>query len=80
MFAAEQPGLVDILKQVLTFNLSQVISLFFSLFRTSYILLSGQFCLTEVGHGIDAIHLETTATLLDNGEFELDTPNERAAK
>lgn len=62
MFAAEQPGLVDILKQVLTFN------------------LSGQFCLTEVGHGIDAIHLETTATLLDNGEFELDTPNERAAK
>ncbi|CCM05800.1 uncharacterized protein FIBRA_08034 [Fibroporia radiculosa] len=42
--------------------------------------VSGQFCLTEVGHGLDVIHLETTATLLPNGEFELHTPHERAAK
>ncbi|CCM04077.1 uncharacterized protein FIBRA_06236 [Fibroporia radiculosa] len=42
--------------------------------------VSGQFCLTEVGHGLDAIHLETTATLLPNGDFELHTPHERAAK
>lgn len=41
---------------------------------------SGQFCLTEVGHGLDVIHLETTATLLENGDFELHTPYERAAK
>ncbi|KAJ6624206.1 acyl-CoA dehydrogenase NM domain-like protein [Mycena sp. CBHHK59/15] len=42
--------------------------------------LSGQFCLTEVGHGLDVAHLETTATLLDDGSFELNTPHERAAK
>ncbi|KAF8882587.1 acyl-CoA dehydrogenase NM domain-like protein [Infundibulicybe gibba] len=40
---------------------------------------SGQFCLTEVGHGLDALHLETTATL-ENGEFVLNTPSEEAAK
>ncbi|KZT68534.1 acyl-CoA dehydrogenase NM domain-like protein [Daedalea quercina L-15889] len=42
--------------------------------------VSGQYCLTEVGHGLDAFHLETTATLLPSGEFELNTPSERAAK
>ncbi|KAJ7481909.1 acyl-CoA dehydrogenase NM domain-like protein [Mycena latifolia] len=42
--------------------------------------LSGQYCLTELGHGLDAIHIETTATLLDTGEFELNTPSEVAAK
>lgn len=40
---------------------------------------SGQFCLTEVGHGLNALHLETTATLVD-GEFVLNTPSEGAAK
>ncbi|KAJ7485054.1 acyl-CoA dehydrogenase NM domain-like protein [Mycena galericulata] len=42
--------------------------------------LSGQYCLTELGHGLDVIHLETTATLLDTGELELNTPSESAAK
>ncbi|KAJ7611296.1 acyl-CoA dehydrogenase NM domain-like protein [Roridomyces roridus] len=42
--------------------------------------LSGQYCLTEVGHGLDAYHLETTATLLPTGELEINTPNEAAAK
>ncbi|KAJ7149194.1 acyl-CoA dehydrogenase NM domain-like protein [Mycena crocata] len=42
--------------------------------------ISGQFCLSEVGHGLDVFHLETTATLLPNGEFEINTPHERAAK
>lgn len=36
--------------------------------------------LTEVGHGLDAPNLETTATRLPNGEFDLHTPNERACK
>lgn len=36
--------------------------------------------LTEVGHGLDAPNLETTATLLPNGEFDLHTPNEGARK
>ncbi|KAI0311330.1 hypothetical protein OF83DRAFT_1069005 [Amylostereum chailletii] len=38
------------------------------------------FCLTEVGHGLDAIHLETTATLLSDNSFDLHTPHERVAK
>ncbi|THU80154.1 acyl-CoA dehydrogenase NM domain-like protein [Dendrothele bispora CBS 962.96] len=42
--------------------------------------LSGQYCLTEVGHGLDAFHLETTATLLQNGNFVLNTPVKHAAK
>ncbi|KAJ7652808.1 acyl-CoA dehydrogenase NM domain-like protein [Mycena polygramma] len=42
--------------------------------------LSGQFCLTEVGHGLDAINIETTATLLETGEVELNTPSDAAAK
>ncbi|KAF8502765.1 acyl-CoA dehydrogenase NM domain-like protein [Russula emetica] len=42
--------------------------------------LSGQYCLTEVGHGLDVIHLETTATLLRDGFFDLHTPVPSAAK
>lgn len=40
----------------------------------------GQFCLTEVGHGLDAYNLETTATLLEDGTFELNTPSSDASK
>lgn len=36
--------------------------------------------LTEVDHGLDASNLETTATLLPSGEFELHTPHAGAAK
>jgi alkylation response protein AidB-like acyl-CoA dehydrogenase len=36
--------------------------------------------LTEVGHGLDARNLETTATLLPNGGFELHSPTPGAAK
>jgi acyl-CoA oxidase len=36
--------------------------------------------MTEVGHGLDAMNLETTATLLPDGSFELNTPHELAAK
>ncbi|KAF8264348.1 acyl-CoA dehydrogenase NM domain-like protein [Lactarius quietus] len=42
--------------------------------------VSGQYCLTELGHGLDVIHMETTATILPNGSFDLHTPLERAAK
>lgn len=44
------------------------------------VVYSGQFMLTEVGHGLNARNLETTATMLPNGGFELHTPHERAAK
>ncbi|KAJ3483402.1 hypothetical protein NLG97_g7315 [Lecanicillium saksenae] len=40
----------------------------------------GEFMLTEVGHGLDARHIETTATEMDDGSFDLHTPNIKAAK
>ncbi|KAJ7485791.1 acyl-CoA dehydrogenase/oxidase C-terminal [Mycena latifolia] len=40
----------------------------------------GTFCLTELDHGLDVFNLETTATLLDDGRFELHTPHPGAAK
>ncbi|PYH79560.1 acyl-CoA dehydrogenase NM domain-like protein [Aspergillus uvarum CBS 121591] len=42
--------------------------------------ISAQFMLTEVGHGLDARNLETTATLLPDGGFELHSPSKAAAK
>ena len=36
--------------------------------------------MTELGHGLDAINLETTATLQEDGNFDLFTPNDKAAK
>lgn len=36
--------------------------------------------LTELGHGLDSRNLETTATLLPDGGFELQTPSPAAAK
>ncbi|KAI0372497.1 acyl-CoA oxidase [Pilatotrama ljubarskyi] len=42
--------------------------------------VSAQFMLTELGHGLDAANLETTATLNDDGTFDLHTPNPNAAK
>ncbi|KAJ3531123.1 hypothetical protein NMY22_g8285 [Coprinellus aureogranulatus] len=40
----------------------------------------GHFCLTEVEHGLDAKNLETTATQLPGGGFDLHTPHHGAAK
>ncbi|KAJ7458259.1 acyl-CoA dehydrogenase/oxidase [Mycena latifolia] len=40
----------------------------------------GQFCLTELDHGLDVFNLETTATLMDDGHFRLHTPHPGAAK
>ncbi|KAF4770683.1 hypothetical protein HAV15_013028 [Penicillium sp. str.  len=42
--------------------------------------ISAQYMLTEVGHGLDAKNLETTATMLPNGEFDLNSPGLSAAK
>uniref|UniRef100_A0A0W0G8C9 Acyl-CoA oxidase C-alpha1 domain-containing protein n=1 Tax=Moniliophthora roreri TaxID=221103 RepID=A0A0W0G8C9_MONRR len=42
--------------------------------------ISGQYCLTEIGHGLDVINMETTAVMLSNGDFLLDTPVPEAAK
>jgi acyl-CoA oxidase len=40
----------------------------------------GEFLLTELGHGLDARNLETTATRQADGSFVLHTPNPAAAK
>ncbi|KAI0735596.1 acyl-CoA oxidase [Earliella scabrosa] len=42
--------------------------------------VSAQFMLTELGHGLDAANIETTATLREDGSFDLHTPNPNAAK
>ena len=43
--------------------------------------LCGEFMLTEVGHGLDARNIETTATLSPDGSyFDLHTPSAAAAK
>ncbi|KAJ7693432.1 acyl-CoA dehydrogenase/oxidase [Mycena rosella] len=42
--------------------------------------VSAHYMLTEVGHGLDSQNIETTAILLADGSFEIDTPNPRAAK
>ncbi|KAJ7822923.1 acyl-CoA dehydrogenase NM domain-like protein [Mycena leptocephala] len=64
MHNESRPDLDQILRDIMQFRVST----------------SGQFCLTEIGHGLDAVHLETTATLLADGSFELNTPTNRAAK
>ncbi|KAI3336258.1 acyl-CoA dehydrogenase/oxidase [Ustulina deusta] len=40
----------------------------------------GEFLLTEIGRGLDARNLETTATLQPDGSFDLHTPRATAAK
>ncbi|KAI0478358.1 acyl-CoA dehydrogenase/oxidase [Xylaria cf. heliscus] len=40
----------------------------------------GEFLLTEIGRGLDARNLETTATLQPDGSFDLHTPTPSAAK
>ncbi|KAF8992116.1 hypothetical protein BDQ17DRAFT_236872 [Cyathus striatus] len=42
--------------------------------------LFGQFCMSELGHGIDIFHMKTTATLLEDGRFDLHTPVPSGAK
>ncbi|GKU16971.1 unnamed protein product [Fusarium langsethiae] len=42
--------------------------------------ICGGFMLTEVAHGLDARNLETTATLLPDGSYDLHTPHIGAAK
>ncbi|KAH7922116.1 acyl-CoA dehydrogenase NM domain-like protein [Leucogyrophana mollusca] len=40
----------------------------------------GQFCLTELGRGLDIYKMKTRATLLPSGEFDLHTPTANDAK
>lgn len=49
-------------------------------YHSSCVFHSAHYCLTEVGHGLDAINLETIAVALPGGGFDLHTPTESAAK
>ncbi|CAA7265293.1 unnamed protein product [Cyclocybe aegerita] len=42
--------------------------------------LSGQYLMSEVAHGTNAIQMKTTATLMPDGSFELHTPSPDEAK
>ncbi|CAI7656681.1 unnamed protein product [Penicillium glandicola] len=42
--------------------------------------ISAQFMLTEVNHGLDARNIQTTATILPNGDIDLHTPSANDAK
>ncbi|CAG8364206.1 unnamed protein product [Penicillium salamii] len=42
--------------------------------------ISAQFMLTEVNHGLDARNIQTTATVLQNGDIDLHTPTPNDAK
>ncbi|KAG1733288.1 acyl-CoA dehydrogenase NM domain-like protein [Suillus lakei] len=42
--------------------------------------VTGQFCLTELGRGLDIFRMKTSATLLPSGEFDLHTPSPSDAK
>ncbi|KAJ5384011.1 hypothetical protein N7517_001922 [Penicillium concentricum] len=42
--------------------------------------ISAQFMLTEVNHGLDARNIQTTATILSNGDIDLHTPSPNDAK
>ncbi|CAA7265294.1 unnamed protein product [Cyclocybe aegerita] len=42
--------------------------------------LSGQYLMTEIGHGTNAIRMGTTATLMPDGSFDLHTPSSYEAK
>lgn len=42
--------------------------------------ICGEFMLTEIGHGLDARNIETTATLQADGTFDLHTPTFTASK
>ncbi|KAJ7623599.1 acyl-CoA dehydrogenase NM domain-like protein [Roridomyces roridus] len=42
--------------------------------------VTAHYLVTEVGHGLDTQNIETVVRLLPNGDFEIHTPNPRAAK
>lgn len=54
-----------------------MIPLYFDILSRIY---SGQYCLTELGHGLDIVNMETRASLLPDGGFDLHTPTDLAAK
>jgi hypothetical protein len=80
-FIPEHPEHQSLLDRILNFDVKLVTTHYCnSGTPTKELPNSDQFLLTELGHGLDAKHLETTATLLADGSFVLNTPHANAAK
>lgn len=86
---SEKPELQHLIKGILNYTISLVfffgtliLVAWFDWCISFFFVTEGrsQFLLTELGHGLDVINMETTATLLPSGEFDLHSPNEKAAK
>lgn len=76
--AVQRPELIPLVEDLLNFRKLYVWN---GICRNnSDILCSGQFLMTEVGHGLDIANLETTATRLPSGEFILNSPTASSAK
>ncbi|KAJ7738064.1 acyl-CoA oxidase [Mycena maculata] len=79
--AAHKPEIAELCRKLLAWEISFVpLCLLDGAVVNKKLGNRGHFLLTEVGHGLDTQNLETTATLLDDGSFEIHTPHPRAAK
>lgn len=75
----KRPDLVELLQELVQYKISYIS--FSVILRCLLTVIRGQFCLTEVDHGLDAANIETTATALPNDAgFILHTPHLGAAK
>lgn len=78
-YAGSRPEIRELCRKILAFEMTyDVLAAYPPInaepaFRAHYML-------TEVGHGLDSQNIETTAELLPDGNFEIHTPNHRAAK
>lgn len=79
-YADDQPHHRDLLRKMCLFEVSYVTPLPSTYHTHKMTTHRGQFCLTELNHGLDALNIETTATILPGGGFELNTPHPGAAK
>ncbi len=78
-YAADRPELQALCKDMMDCKTMLVAPLSFLALHANG-SLSGQFLISEAGHGLDATNLETTATLQSDGSFILNSPNRAASK
>lgn len=80
-YTARRPELIPLVEDLLKYRKQYVISPIQSRSPSLTVLIcSGQFMMTELGHGLDIGNIETTATLTSTGEFILNSPTPNAAK
>lgn len=80
-YTARRPELIPLVEDLLKYRKQYVILPILSRYLLLTIhICSGQFMMTELGHGLDIGNIETTATLTSTGEFILNSPTPSAAK